>query len=200
MIYNNQLTKFSLLNTKPLHNTLSNIILNMPNKPLIHTLIGTTNINSGKLDIFNFEDQNDDDKILLLMASAAIPCFFPPIKFNDNLYIDGGIVTNELVNVEHDNDYLNITFITPYDDYIYNDIEVKSLKDMICRTSLIILKNFNNPLASINENCKNSIGEINKYYVPSNVLKKYNILNFNNCNELIEIGYNNVVHKKYTIC
>jgi len=200
MIYNCQLTKYSLLNTKPLYSTLSNIIVNMPNKPIIHTLIGTTNINSGNLDIFNFEDQDDNNKILLLMASSAIPCIFPPIKFNNNLYIDGGIVTNELINVEHDNDYLNITFISPYDDYIYNDIEVKSLKDMLCRTTSIILKNFNNPLASINENCKKSIGEINKYYVKTDVLQKYNILNFNNCKDLIDIGYNNVLHKKYIIC
>lgn len=200
MIYNCQLTKYSLLNTKPLYSTLSNIIVNMPNKPIIHTLIGSTNINSGNLDIFNFEDQDDNNKILLLMASSAIPCIFPPIKFNNNLYIDGGIVTNELINVEHDNDYLNITFISPYDDYIYNDIEVKSLKDMLCRTTSIILKNFNNPLASINENCKKSIGEINKYYVKTDVLQKYNILNFNNCKDLIDIGYNNVLHKKYIIC
>ncbi len=72
MIYNCQLTKYSLLNTKPLYSTLSNIIVNMPNKPIIHTLIGTTNINSGNLDIFNFEDQDDNNKILLLMASSAI--------------------------------------------------------------------------------------------------------------------------------
>jgi hypothetical protein len=25
-------------------------------------------------------------------------------------------------------------------------------------------------------------------------------LNFNNCAELIEIGYKNTIHKKYTIC
>ena len=44
------------------------------------------------------------------------------------------------------------------------------------------------------------IEEINKYCVPSEVLKGHNILNFNNCEELINIGYKNVIHKKYNIC
>jgi predicted patatin/cPLA2 family phospholipase len=200
MIYTLAPTKNSILNTKPLYLTLLDTILQMPNKPVIHTVIGATNIYSGKLDIFNFEDQTDQNKILLLMASSAIPCIFPPIKFNNKLYADGGLLTNELLNVKHDNDYLNITFITPYDDFVYNDKEVKSINDIICRTISIIISNFNNPLSSLNENCYNPIGEINKYYVPSHILKNYNILNFNNCYELIDIGYKNMIHKRYIIC
>ena len=200
MIYTLAPTKNSILNTKPLYLTLLDTILQMPNKPVIHTVIGATNIYSGKLDIFNFEDQTDQNKILLLMASSAIPCIFPPIKFNNKLYADGGLLTNELLNVKHDNDYLNITFITPYDDFVYNDKEVKSINDIICRTISIIISNFNNPLSTLNENCYNPIGEINKYYVPSHILKNYNILNFNNCYELIDIGYKNMIHKRYIIC
>lgn len=200
MIYKNFPTKYSLYNTKPLYSTLLDIIINMSNKPVIHTVIGATNINSGKLDIFNFEDQTDQNKILLLMASSAIPCIFPPIEFNNKLYADGGILTNELINVEHDNDYLNITFITPYDDFLDDNKTIKSFNDIICRTINIVISNFNNPLSSINENCNKPIGEINKYYVPSNCLNKYNILNFNNCPELIKIGYENMMHKRYIIC
>ena len=65
---------------------------------------------------------------------------------------------------------------------------------------MILLSNFNNPMASLNQNCKTPIGEINKYYVPSEVLNGYNILNFDKGEELIEIGYSNVVHKRYNIC
>ena len=200
MIYKKIPTKYSLLNTKPLHLTLTEIIENMPNKPKIHTLIGSTNIYTGKLDIYNFEDQTDENKISLLMASSAIPCIFPPINFNDKLYADGSILTNELINVEHDNDYLNISFITPYDDFKYDDKPINSFNDIICRTVNIILYNFNNPLSSINENCFKPIGEINKYYVSCEILKKYNFLNFNNCNELIDVGYKNMLHKRYIIC
>jgi predicted patatin/cPLA2 family phospholipase len=193
-------TGLSLLNTEPLYKTLTAIIDKMPNKPIIHTLIGATNMYSGKLDIYNFEDQDDINKVLLLMSSSAIPGMFPPIKFNDQLYADGGTLSNELIQVEHDSNYLNITFITPYEDYVYNDTPITSLKDMLCRTIMILLSNFNNPMASLNQNCKTPIGEINKYYVPPNVLDGYNILNFDNGDELINIGYNNVIHKKYIIC
>ena len=55
-------------------------------------------------------------------------------------------------------------------------------------------------MAIINQNCKTPIGEINKYYVPPEVLSNYNILNFDNGVELIDIGYKNVIHKRYNIC
>jgi predicted acylesterase/phospholipase RssA len=193
-------TGLSLLNTEPLYKTLTTIIEKMPNNPSIHTLIGATNLYSGKLDVYAFEDQDDINKVLLLMSSSAIPGMFPPIAFNNQLYADGGTLSNELIEVEHDNKYLNITFITPYEDLEYDDTPITSLKDMLCRTVKILLSNFNNPMASINENCKIPIGEINKFYVPSEVLNGYNILDFDKGAELIDIGYKNVVHKRYNIC
>lgn len=199
-VYNISPTKVSLLDSKPLFNTLSKIIKSIDNKPLIHTLIGATNLNSGKLDIYNFEDQDDINKILLLMSSCAIPIIFPPINFNTQLYVDGGILSNELIQVEHDNSYLNITFITPYEDYNYKNTPISSLNDMLCRVSMIILSNFNSPTSILNQNCKIPIGEINKYYVPFELIKGYNILNFDKCEELIDIGYKNIIHKKYVIC
>ncbi|MFY7731746.1 MAG: patatin-like phospholipase family protein [Flavobacterium sp.] len=200
MIYNVAPTGVSLLNTEPLYKTLTDIIQLMPNPPAIHTLIGATNVYSGKLDVFAFEEQNDVNKVLLLMSSSAIPGMFPPITFNNQLYADGGTLSNELIEVEHDNNYLNITFITPYEDIEYDNTPITSLKSMLCRTVKILMSNFNNPMASINENCKLPIGEINKYYIPSEVLYGYNMLDFNKGEELIDIGYHNVIHKKYIIC
>lgn len=193
-------TGISLLNTAPLRKTLANIVHTMPNTPAIHTLIGATNMYSGKLDIYSFEDQSDDDKVSLLMSSSAIPGMFPPIKFNDQLYADGGTLSNELIDVEHDSSYLNITFITPYEDYAYNDTPINSIKEMLCRTAMIVLSNFNNPMSSLNEKCRAPIGEINKYYVPPDVLKGYNILNFDKGSELVDIGYNYMIHKRFSLC
>lgn len=193
-------TGISILNSKPLEKTLTKMLSSMPNQPLVHTLIGATNLYSGKLDIYNFEDQDETNKVLLMMSSSAIPGIFPPIQFNNQLYADGGTLSNELIEVEHDNNYLNITFITPYEDYIYDNTPIKSLKDMLCRTAMIVMNNFNDPIASLNQNCKVPIGEMNKYYVSSDVLRGYNILNFDKGDDLINIGYNNVVHKRYIIC
>jgi predicted patatin/cPLA2 family phospholipase len=174
----------------------------MPGKPQIHTLIGATNLYSGNLDVYNFEDNDDANKVLLMMASSAIPGLFPPIDYNGQLYADGGTLSNELLQVENKNSnkYLNITFISPSEGYMYDDEPIDSLSCMLKRTLMIILSNYNNPLATMNQNCKVSIGEINKYYVSSKYLTGYNIMNFDKGSELIDIGYNYVQHTKYKIC
>jgi predicted acylesterase/phospholipase RssA len=134
------------------------------------------------------------------MSSSAIPAAFPPIRYNGNLYADGGTLSNELLQVEHNGQYLNITFITPYEGYIYDDAPIDSLKEMVKRTVMIVKTNFNNPMATLNQNCKDPIGEINKYFVDPTALEGYSILNFDDGQKLIDIGYNNVRHKKYKLC
>ena len=193
-------TEVSLLNTEPLFNTLLKVIEKMPNEPVVHTLIGATNLYSGNLDVYTFEDNDDLNKVYLLMSSSAIPGLFPPIRYNGNQYADGGTLSNELLQVENSNQYINITFVTPYEGYIYDNTPINSLKEMIKRTINIVTSNFNNQMAKINQNCENPIGEINKYFVDPDLLKGYSILNFDNGQKLIDIGYNNVRHKKYKLC
>ena len=193
-------TEVSVLNTEPLFNTLLKVIDKMPNEPVIHTLIGATNLYSGNLDVYSFEDNDDLNKVYLLMSSSAIPGLFPPIRYNGNQYADGGTLSNELLQVENNGQYINITFVTPYEGYIYDNTPIDSLKEMIKRTINIVTSNFNNPLVKINQNCENPIGEINKYFVDPELLKGYNILNFDNGKELIDIGYNNIEYKKYKLC
>lgn len=193
-------TGVSVLNTEPLFNTLTKVINNMPGKPVVHTLIGATNLYSGNLDVYTFEDNDNANKVLLLMASSAIPGIFPPINYNGQLYADGGTLSNELLQVKGQTDYLNITYITPYEGYTYNNEPINSLKDMIKRTLDIVFSNFNNPLSTLNQNCKTPIGEINKYFVSPQYLKDYNSLNFDTGEELINIGYKYAISRKYKIC
>lgn len=192
-------TGVSVLNTEPLFNTLNAVISRMPGEPVVHTLIGATNLYSGNLDVYAFEGSLD--KVHLLMSSSAIPGLFPPIEYNDSMYADGGTLSNELLQVEHKGDeYINITFITPYEGFIYDNEPINSLGDMIKRTIMIVSANYNNPLATLNQNCVNPIGEINKYYVDPELLEGYSILNFDDGKELINIGYNGVRQKKYKLC
>jgi len=195
-------TKISVLNTEPLFNTLSQVINKMTNEPVVHTLIGATNLYSGNLDVYSFENNTNENKVYLLMSSSAIPALFPPITYNGNLYADGGTLSNELLQVEHSgrNEYINITYITPSEGYIYDDTPIDSLKEMIKRTISIVTSNFDDPLVSLNRFCKTPIGEINKYFVESKYLDGYNMLDFTKGAELIEIGYQNVEHKKYVLC
>jgi hypothetical protein len=71
---------------------------------------------------------------------------------------------------------------------------------MLKRTLNIILSNYNHPVATMNQNCIVGIGEINKYFVSSKYLAGHNIMNFDNGQQLIDIGYQHVHHKKYKIC
>ena len=192
--------ELSLLNTEPLFNTLTKIINKMGKEPVVNTYIGATNLYTGRLDIFNFNDNNDDDKVLLLMSTSASPVVFPPVNYNNYMYADGGTLSNELLDIFHDGSYLNITYITTNEGINEISEPITSLHDMIIRTIEIVLGNYNDPITKINQNCKTPYGEVNMFYVDNNYLEDYNMLNFDNGKELIDIGYNNMETKKYMLC
>ena len=191
----------SLFNTSPLHKTLTTIISKMPTEPVVNTLIGAVNLYTGNLDTYTYDSNLDlDGKVRLLMSTSAIPVIFPPIQFNSYLYADGGTLSNNLLNVVHSSNYLNITYISPYGPMDENTTPIKSLKEMIMRTFQIVKRNYNNPFTELNHNCDIPYGEINYYYVNKNALSGYNMLNFDKGAELIEIGYANIVKNTYKLC
>ena len=192
--------ELSLLNTEPLFNTLTKIINKMGKEPVVNTYIGATNLYTGRLDIFNFNDNNDADKVLLLMSTSAIPVVFPPISYSNYMYADGGTLSNELLDIFHDGSYLNITYITTTEGINEISEPITSLEEMIIRTIEIVVGNYNDPITKINQNCKTPYGEVNMFYVNSNYLDDYNMLNFDNGKELIDIGYNYMETKKYMLC
>ncbi len=51
--------------------------------------VASTNLNSGKVEYFN-----EGDLIEKIIASASIPGVFTPVKINNALYADGGILDN----------------------------------------------------------------------------------------------------------
>ena len=194
-------TRVSLLNTHPLNKTLTSIVTNMNSPPVIETLIGAVNLNTGNLDIYKYNDNNlVEDKVLLLMSTSAIPIAFPPIKYNKYMYADGGTLSNELLDIVHSSDYLNITYITPYGLMDEDDTSIDSITDMIERTFQLVKKNYNNPFTRLYQDCDKPYGEITYYYVDSEMLNNFTMLNFDKGKDLIAIGYNHVKSKKYTLC
>ena len=194
-------TGVSLLNTKPLHKTLTSIITNLKSDPIIDTLIGTVNLNTGNLDTYKYNDNHSiEDKVLLLMSTSAIPIAFPPVKYKNYMYADGGTLSNALLDIVHSSDYLNITYISPYGVVEDNDNSIDNIKDMVVRTFQIVKKNYNNPFTRLNHECNKPYGEITYYYVDSKALNGYNMLNFDKGAELIDVGYNNVQYIKYKLC
>ena len=194
-------TGVSLLNTDPLFNWLNKTINSMPNEPQIHTLIGATNLQTGNLDIFSFKENENLEKVNLLMASSALPILFPPVKYKGNLYTDGGLLSNALLTITQDSEYKNITFIASDNfDITETKTEISSFISLLQRTASVYRRHFKEPLYTLHQNCTNPVGEINKYFIDSNFFSNYNKFNFNNGKELFELGYRNVQHKKYILC
>lgn len=192
--------ELSILNTDPLFKTLTTIVDRMNKEPVIDTYIGATNLYTGRLDVYKFNDDNDVDKVLLLMSTSAIPVVFPPITYKNYMYADGGTLSNELLDIIHDDSYLNITYITSSQGISQLSEPIKTLKDMIIRTVQIVIGNYNDPITKLNQNCKNPYGEVNMFYVDNSYLEDYNMLNFDNGKDLIDIGYNYMETKKYVLC
>jgi predicted acylesterase/phospholipase RssA len=192
--------ELSLLNTEPLFKTLTDVIGKMGKEPVIDTYIGATNLYTGSLDVYKFNDNDDVDKVLLLMSTSAIPVVFPPINYKNYMYADGGTLSNELLDIFHDNSYLNITYITSSGGINEISEPITTLEGMIMRTIEIVIGNYNDPITKMNQNCKAPYGEVNMFYVDNNYLEDYNMLNFDNGKELIDIGYNYMETKKYVLC
>ena len=195
------ITRNSLLNTTPLYKTLKNIVTNMTNEPVIETIIGAANLYTGNLDTYLYDSTlTTEDKVKLLMSTSAIPVVFPPIQLKGYMYADGGTLSNALLDIVHSADYLTITYITPYDTMVEDDIEIDTIEEMIMRTFSVVKHNYNNPISKINQDCEMPYGEINYYYVSPDALVGYSMLNFNKGAELISIGYLNTKSKKYKLC
>lgn len=192
-------TEVSILNSEPLRNTLTNILTSLPNSS-IPTYIGATNLYTGNLDVFSYENMSLDDQVSILMCTSAIPVVFPPINFQESQYADGGTLDNELLDIIHDGSYLNITYISPSFGSIYNNTEITSLTQMALRVVKIVASNFNNLEALLNQDCQEPYGELHHYSVDSSLLNGYSMLDFDQGELLMNIGYNNMEHRKLKLC
>ncbi len=193
-------TNTSLLNTKPLELTIKKTIGKL-NPSKIQTLIGTTNLNTGYLDTYYYNTLGFEDQVKLLLSTSAIPIVFPPISWKDQIYVDGGEISNQLLEPITSAQWINVTYITTTSGLEPN-YSIETFEDIIIRNIQVITSTFDNSIFEINSNCgiNKPRGEINMYWVPSSALSGYSILNFNKGKELLEIGYSNVQTKKYNLC
>lgn len=90
---------YSILNNDPLRDFISETLQKYGAKVQRPLLIGTTDLSTGGRIVYNESDLNIglDNYTHSLMASTAIPVLFPPENYQNTLYIDGGMVSNELI-------------------------------------------------------------------------------------------------------
>lgn len=67
------------------------------NTPLTKVLIGATNVNTQHLDVVDFLGLTEEAKVDMLMSSTSIPIVFPPRRVNGSLYVDGGMIADEMI-------------------------------------------------------------------------------------------------------
>ena len=144
--------RLSFYDTTPLRNTIKKILQPL-GKQVIPAIVGSSNLYTGYMDIFNLEDYNLEEKVKVLMTTSAIPIVFPPIELNNSLYVDGGIISNSIINgVDHTVkcDTYEITYIstaTPLEEDGTNNIT--NIYDYTKRVLEVVKYDFNNELAEI---------------------------------------------------
>lgn len=197
-------SSWSVYSTSPLEKTISNILKNKKQEvgsPI--TLIGATNLNSQQLDVWEYNKYNDKDKLDIMMSTSAIPIIFPPRIFNDSIYIDGGVIDNEIIFQAMGklkcNSY-EIDFISASNRNV--DVEkIIGFIEYVKAIGNLIINTYNYQISEFESiSCLYPLGFVNVYYPNSKELDKYSILNFDHSKELIEIGQSEYVYKKLEIC
>ncbi|GGK18280.1 patatin [Yeosuana aromativorans] len=134
--------------------------------------ITATNILNGKLEIFK-----TGELIRPVLASAAIPGIFAPVKINDSYYVDGGTLNNFPVELLKSTcDKIIGIYVNSFDD-----IKIKDLKhsyNVIERA--FIIKSVDEDLKKFND-CD--------LIISPKGLNKFGVFDKNHLNDIFNLGY-----------
>lgn len=129
----NAFFSLSIGNSDPLKQLISKYINKDISKTDIQLEFSATNLRTGKLELFN---QTHEEIINALMASAAFPIAFPPIKIGQDLYTDGGI--SDRTPLKHPIDFGVENIIAIETDNLEKDIQNVGMKNVFNLTRVII--------------------------------------------------------------
>ena len=88
----------AILDNSPLNSTIFSIINKYGGIAQRDIIIGSVNLNTGLMRLFNRTDLSSTNRTNnIVMSSASIPVIFPPVFFDENYYVDGGTFSNELI-------------------------------------------------------------------------------------------------------
>ena len=197
------LTQWSIYDTTPLETTIRNTLNSLiQTKNPVKTLVGATNMYTETLEVFDFNGLSLEDKIQVLMSTGAIPIVFPPIRYKDTLYIDGGTISNEIITQstgELNCSFYNITYINARPPLVKNNNKVNNVFKYIGTLITLILSTFDNQAAEFTT-CPYPRGIINMCFPTSQELLKYNRLIFDNGEELYNLGKAHNKCVQYQLC
>lgn len=198
------LSTYALYSTAPLQTTLGNIIgTQVQQSPAPITLVGSTNVNTQTLDVFQYNLADISEKIQLLMATSAIPFVFPPQTMNGDLYVDGGVISNEMIQQAvsaKDCGFYNFTFISA--SSMHQSQNVSGFISYVSAIGNLLLNTFDYQLAEYESvKCSNTPrGLITACFPTSPDLAKYSILNFDYGTILYNLGKSAFTCNQYNFC
>jgi predicted acylesterase/phospholipase RssA len=190
--------------TSPLDETITSILSDIESietRPV--TLIGSSNLNTQKLDIFRYDLSDFEAQVDILMATSAIPYLFPPKIIDKNIYVDGGAIDNEIIYeamIYKNCDRYNFTFISANDKSTQSK-EINSYRDYLKGVANMVKNTYNYELASFNNiTCSIPKGNMKICFPNGDILKNYDMLDFDNGQELVNIGMNNYFCSDQPFC
>jgi len=195
-------SRWSFYDNGPLEKTLTQVLENttpVATPPLV--LIGASNIITEELDVFRFHDLPFQDRIHVLMATSSIPIAFPPRPFQGALYVDGGVISNEMIHQaigEVQCPFYNITFVSAHPKGKGNE-DISGLFSYISAIVRMIFRTFDNQMAQVST-CTYPKGQINACYPTSPELENYSILDFDYGETLYELGRTSNECTPYPLC
>ena len=210
---------WSYYDTAPLRKTIESKLgaLSYKGIPTV-ALIGSTNLNAGVFQIFEFQKESKLRQIQIMMATSAIPLAFPPENIQGTYYVDGGAVANEIISgVESflsakGCDKYNFTFITASEG-LAQVKTIDSFNDYVRRVVKVVMTDFNNELAEIIDapcsseaigtsggTSKGAIQICHPSTKGGDYLSQYSSMDFSYGKELYEIGYNYFTCDSYNYC
>jgi predicted acylesterase/phospholipase RssA len=197
-------SNYAVYTTAPLKKTLTQIVGSQKQQtPAPITLIGSTNVNRQTLDVFEYDVATTDEKIQLLMATSAIPFVFPPQTMNNELYIDGGVISNEMIQQAvsvKDCGFYNFTFISA--SPVHQSQNISGFGSYISAVGKLLLNTFDYQLAEYESvTCKNTPrGAIHACFPSNPEIENYSILDFNYGATLYNLGKSEFSCNTYEFC
>ena len=133
-----------------------------------------TNLTKFKEELFSYETTPNMSVLIAIRMSIAIPIIFTPVIYNNNVYVDGGLVNNFPYK------YIKDKFIGIVTQFYPTDTTI-NIFNIIMNCSYQLMIN-NNNINSINNNNIILITNNNMYYNEVSIKNK-------NFNKLYKLGY-----------
>lgn len=156
---------FKILLKKKLNITSINFI-DLYNLSNIKLDVGVSNLTTNTFEIWNYKNTPYFSVIDAVAISCTIPIVFKPIKINNNIYVDGGVLNNFPIQYINKHNYSNIigivaTFETKNNidnifDYLY-----KIVHTVVSNHNNIIIQNYKNIIDIITVNSQINTLEFN---------------------------------------